>query len=372
MVHVEPQVFDLIALLARAPMEVVSKDRLIAEIWGGLSVSDATIDARISAARAALGDSGRKQQVIRTLHRRGIMLVAPIDIIDASEAPGSPGPRAPPPPVHYARSSDGSAIAWSVSGEGPPLIRIGHWLSHLELDWNGAIWGKLIDTLGETNRLIRYDLRGTGLSARDAPLTGLDVFVEDLVAVADAARFERFSLLAASQAAPVAISVAARHPERVGRIAIVGGYAEGRLHREAGAEPIGEDTMLEMIRAGWGKRDSAFMAAFSTLFAPDASPAQREELVRMQLATAEPDTAVAMRRVIDGFHVTDLLGDVAAPTLVFHAENDSIHPLSQGQKIAAGIAGAEFVRLPGRNHIVLPQDPAFGLMLDRLIPFLAA
>jgi|GEM_PF-3262976 len=113
------------------------------------------------------------------------------------------------------------------------------------------------------------------------------------------------------------------------------------------------------------------MSAFCTLFVPDATPAQRDAMVEMQLATADPETAVALRQVIDRFLVTDLLAEVHAPTLVFHAEHDAIHPMSQGQKIAAGIAGAEFVRLPGRNHILLPQEPGFGLMLTRLTEFLS-
>lgn len=366
-VHVEPQVFDLIVLLARHPMEVLSRDQLIVEVWRGTIVSDATISARISAARAALGDSGKRQEVIRTLPRRGIMFVARLA---HGPAPALVPREQRPPAVRYASSADGSAIAWSVSGAGRPVVRIGHWLSHLELDWKSPIWGELIDRLGAENRVIRFDLRGTGLSARDAPLTGIDDFVGDLLAVVDAAGEDRVSLYAPSQAGPVAIAFAARHPDRVDRIAILGGYAEGRIHRAERSDTVSEATMLDMIRAGWGRRESAFMSAFSTLFVPDATPEQRDALVEMQLATADPETAVALREVIDRFRVTDLLGQVHAPTLVFHVENDAIHPISQGQKIAAAIPGAEFIRLPGRNHVLLPQEPAFELMFERLEPFL--
>ena len=366
-VHVEPQVFDLIVLLTRHPMEVLSRDRLVEEVWGGVIVSDATISARISAARAALGDSGARQDIIRTVPRRGVMFVA--DLADPAPLATAQAEE-PPPAIRYASSADGSAIAWSVSGAGQPLVRIGHWLSHLERDWKGPIWGDLIDRLGQENRVIRFDVRGTGLSARDAPLKGIDEFVADLLAVIDAAGEERVSLYAPSQAGPVAIAFAARYPERIDRIAILGGYAEGRIHRAARTDTVNEETMLDMIRAGWGRRESAFMSAFSTLFVPDATPDQRDALVEMQLATADPETAVTLRQIIDRFLVTDLLPRVKAPTLVFHAENDAIHPMSQGQKIAAGIPGAEFIRLPGRNHVLLPQEPGFEIMLSRLGPFL--
>ena len=75
-VHVEPQVFDLIAFMAQSGGTVVSKDKLVEVVWKGLAVSDATISARISAARAALGDTGKEQSILRTIPRRGFAFVA--------------------------------------------------------------------------------------------------------------------------------------------------------------------------------------------------------------------------------------------------------------------------------------------------------
>ncbi|WP_323769189.1 alpha/beta fold hydrolase [Antarctobacter sp.] len=365
-VHVEPQVFDLIAYMAQSGGCVVSKDKLVEVVWKGLAVSDATISARISAARAAVGDSGKEQGILRTVPRRGFAFVAQLDQ-DARPAPAV----MQPPDVSYALSSDGTAIAWSALGEGPPLVRIGHWLSHLEMDTQSALWGPLITRLAAGRRLIRYDLRGTGLSERDAALTGIDAFAEDLAAVADAAGLDRFDLFAASQAAPVAIRFAARWPDRVRRLVVVGGYVEGRVHRATAGEDLDEDTMLAMIRAGWGKADSPFMQAFATLFAPDATRAQRAELVAMQLSTASPERAVSLRKVIDRFDVRADLPKVRIPALIFHAAGDAIHPLSQGQKLAAHLPGAQFVQLDSRSHMLLPQDPAWSAMLDRTDAFLS-
>lgn len=365
-VHLEPQVFDLIAFMAQSGGTVIPKDKLVEVVWKGLAVSDATISARISAARAALGDSGKEQVILRTIPRRGFAFVA--DLVQAAP----PAPEMPHPEVFYALSADGTAIAWSALGDGPPLVRIGHWLSHLEMDTQSAIWGPLIARLGAGRRLIRYDLRGTGLSAREAALTGIDDFAEDLAAVADAAGLDRFDLFAASQAAPVAIRFAARWPDRVRRLVVVGGYVEGRVHRAGSGEDLDEETILAMIRAGWGKADSPFMRAFATLFAPEATPEQRAELVAMQLSTASPDSAVRLREVIDRFDVRDDLAKVQVPALIFHATGDAIHPLSQGQKLAAHLPGAQFVRLDSQSHMVLPQDPAWSVMLDRTDAFLNA
>lgn len=365
-VHVEPQVFDLLAFMAQSGGAVVSKDRLVETIWNGLAVSDATIAARISAARAAVGDSGKEQAILRTIPRRGLAFVADLHSPDSPPAP-QPSDM---PEVSYTRSADGSVIAWTGIGEGPPLMRIGHWLSHLELDSSGTIWGPLIARLASRHHLVRYDLRGTGLSSRDAPLSGIDVFVEDMAAVADAAGFDRFDVFAASQAAPVAIRFAARWPDRVRRMVIVGGYAQGRVHRPEGADSVDEDTILAMIRAGWGKADSPFMQAFSTIFAPDATRPQLDELVRMQLSSASPEIAVTLRGVIDRFDVMEDLPNVRAPTLIFHAEGDAIHPISQGQLLAAHLPDARLVRLKTRSHMLLPHDPAWDEALTRTEAFL--
>lgn len=80
---VEPQVFDLLCLLAKKAGKLVTKDEMIEEIWGGRIVAQATIDGRIAAARKAVGDDGRKQAIIATVIRRGIRLVVPVEV-DAS------------------------------------------------------------------------------------------------------------------------------------------------------------------------------------------------------------------------------------------------------------------------------------------------
>jgi TolB-like protein/DNA-binding winged helix-turn-helix (wHTH) protein/Flp pilus assembly protein TadD len=95
-VHIEPQVFDLLVHLIRNRDRIVSKDELIDVIWHGRIVSEATLSSRVSAARRALGDSGNDQSFIRTLHKRGFRFVGDVD--DDSSVPtaivtekGAPG-----------------------------------------------------------------------------------------------------------------------------------------------------------------------------------------------------------------------------------------------------------------------------------------
>lgn len=89
--HLEPQVFDLLHVLARSAGDLLTRDALIAEVWHGLNVSDATISARMNAARKAVGDSGRTQRVIETVARRGFRLITPVEVAETD-----PGPKTRP------------------------------------------------------------------------------------------------------------------------------------------------------------------------------------------------------------------------------------------------------------------------------------
>jgi TolB-like protein/Tfp pilus assembly protein PilF len=85
-IALEPQVFDLLAYLVQSRDRVVSKDDLIASVWGGRIVSDATLSSRIYAARKALGDSGDQQKLIRTIARKGLRFIAPVSTQPSDDA----------------------------------------------------------------------------------------------------------------------------------------------------------------------------------------------------------------------------------------------------------------------------------------------
>lgn len=370
LVHVEPQVFELLLALAEKRGRLVTKDELVETVWRGLSVSDATIGARIHAARKAVGDTGREQAIIKTVHGRGFQMIA--DVVED----GEPETAAPFPDhvgaqsIRFARSSDNAMIAFARSGDGPPLVRVGHWLSHLELDWRSSVWRPLIEALGRKNTLYRYDQRGTGLSSRDVDFANLDVFVDDLKAVADAAGLGRFPIFAASQAVPVAIRFAERFPERVRGLVLYGGYAQGRAVRSLSADDVDEDTILGLIRTGWGKADSPFISAFSSLFVPDATREQMDGFARMQIETIAPRKAALLRRTIDRFDVRHILPSIAAPTLVIHAIADAVQPVAQGRILASEIPNARYVSLDSRNHIPLPQEDSWRHMIREILSFL--
>jgi len=78
-VHVEPQVFDVLTMLASRPGVLVSKEEILDEVWGDRFVSASALTSRIKSARAAVGDDGKTQNVIRTVHGKGFMFVARVN-----------------------------------------------------------------------------------------------------------------------------------------------------------------------------------------------------------------------------------------------------------------------------------------------------
>jgi len=360
---VEPQVFDLLVVLVENRYRMVSRDELVEKVWSGRVVSDATIDARINAARKAVGDSGRIQSIIRTIPRRGFRFVAEVATAEVSDACGE-CPSGVPPEIHFCKSFDGTTIAYGRSGSGPPLLRAGHWLTHLQHDWRCPIWQPFLSELSRTYHVLQYDQRANGLSDWEVEDLSLEAFVADLEAVADTAGLDRFAIIASSQAVPVSIAFATRFPERVTHLVLHGGYAKGRLLRDDVAEREKAEVYLNLMRHGWATPGSPFLQAFSSFYIPDGTREQVESLASQQLMSASPRNAVRLRRAFDSFDVTELLPQVSAPTLVIHARGDAVQPFAQGRELAAAIRGAELVMLESRNHAVLPHEPAWSVFFE--------
>jgi pimeloyl-ACP methyl ester carboxylesterase/DNA-binding winged helix-turn-helix (wHTH) protein len=368
---VEPQVFDLLAYLVSERDRVISTDDLIASVWNGRIVSNSAVSARISAARSALGDDGVRQQWIKTVPRRGFRFVGTVEA-DALQEARHPArsEEAQQQRVAFCRSADGTQIAYATSGEGCPLVKVGHWLTHLEHDWHSPIWAPQLERLSGSFRFLRFDQRGNGLSDWQVADFTLDRFVEDLEAVVDAAGLDRFALYGTSQGAPVAVAYAARHPDRVSHLVLQGGYVRGRLVREAPDDREQGEALLTLIRHGWGKPDSALADIFATMLVPDGNEKQVRSLADLQRQSTSPENAARIRAGVDAFDISAAAKAVRAPTLVIHARGDNVQPLDQGRELATAIPGAEFLMLNSRNHIILPQEPAWEALYDAIDRFI--
>ena len=371
LVSLEPQVFDLLLYLIRNRDRVVSRDDLIASVWGGRIVSDSTLDSRINAARKAVGDSGDEQRLIRTVARKGVRFVCAVDEATKNETSLSPKPATTSQQeVHFCTAPDGVRIAYALAGNGPPLVKTANWLNHLEYDWESPVWSHLLHALAAEHRLIRYDERGNGLSDWNVNDISFEAFVRDLETVVEAAGLDRFSLLGVSQGCPVSIAYAVRNPGRVSHLVLYGGYARGWRRRGNPAEIERADAMLTLMRHGWGQENPAFRQIFTTRFIPSGTPEQMRWFNDLQRMTTSPDNAVRIRRANENIDVTDLLSQIRIPTLVLHCRNDASQPYEEGRILAAGIPGARFVTLEGHNHLILESDHCWARFLDEIRGFL--
>ena len=371
-VPVEPQVFGVLYFLIENHDRVVSRDELIEAVWDGRIVSDATLSSRISAARTAVGDSGRDQNIIRTIPRRGFRFVAAVSTNAHADKQDAAAPKVAQTIRYCTTSADNVQLAYSFAGAGPPLLKVANWLNHLEFDWVSPMWAPLFNEFTSYRQLLRYDSRGVGLSDWDVGEFTFDLLVDDLETVIDASGVETFALLGISQGAAIAIDYAARNPDRVTHLILWGGFARGRRKRGNQEDYKESEAFITLMRQGWGKETSPFRQMFASLYLPDANDEQIKWWTDMQRTATSPENAVSLRETIDDLDVSERLAEVQTPTLIVHSEREAVAPMSEARFMAARIANAKFVALDSANHLVLYQEPEWQRAVSEIEAFLTS
>lgn len=273
--------------------------------------------------------------------------------------------------IRFCTSGDGTRIAVASCGEGPVILRAAHWLSHVDYDLQSPIWQPWLAALSARNRFVRYDPRGCGLSDRHVVDLSVEAWNADLDAVAASIEEPRFILFGLSQGGALAITYALRHPERVSHLILLNAYGRGaRTRAQTEAERLEADTLVNFIRIGWGRDNPAFLQFFTNLFIPDGTPEQHRWWGDLERETVSPEVAAQLVWHMHGIDVLDDAARLRVPTLVASSRGDMRVPFEEGRTLAAAIPGARFVPLESKNHVLLPDEPAWTVFHDELAAFL--
>ncbi|OGP50259.1 MAG: hypothetical protein A2Y79_00775 [Deltaproteobacteria bacterium RBG_13_43_22] len=250
--------------------------------------------------------------------------------------------------IRFCMTVDGVRIAYSTMGQGPALVMVPGWISHLQLMWDHSAAKPFLEKATRYHTFITYDKYGCGLSERNRTDFSQESELRVLEAVVDYFKLKRLALWGFSQGGSVAIAYAVKHPRRVTHLILYGAYAQG--------ENLSTDELKiafkSLIRTAWGIGSKTF----ANLFAPDAEEAAVLWFSRLQREAATPEMAIQLLDLSYGVNVVDLLPKIRVPTLVLHRKGDRTAPFKLGREMASLIPKARFVPLEGNSHIPFLGD----------------
>jgi len=271
--------------------------------------------------------------------------------------------------IRFATTEDNVRLAWSVSGDGPPLVKAANWLTHLEYDRKSVVWSHWQRFLEQHFSYYRYDERAIGMSQQQVKDLSSSTWAPDLECVINAAKPEKpFVLLGISQGCGPALTYAANHPENVSKLIIYGGYLQGWARRDA-EEARRREAVRELVELGWGTSNPVFRRLYTSMFMPDGTEQQLAWFDEMCAKSTTPELAARLMGEQGHADFSDLPEQITVPTLVMHCREDCVVPYSQGVEIASRIPDAEFVQLDSRNHILLENDLAWEAFREIFLDF---
>ncbi len=273
--------------------------------------------------------------------------------------------------VRFLTTRDDVRLAWTVNGVGPAVVKAPNWIGHLDLDWRNPGVVPLITSLINRWRLVRFDARGSGLSDWDLNDMRFEKFVDDLEEVFDAAQIERAPILGLSQGCAYAAGFAARHPERVSAMVMIGGFAVGREKRTSKKDRDLARAFRSMLTAGWDDDYPSLRDLIAQIIIPGASEEERRRYAEDMRKKITPENIGRYRKVVDNLDITPLLPEIDVPCLVCHCTGDRMQPVEQGRLLAAGLRNSRFIAYDSTNHMVPENDPVWPQMERDVQSFLS-
>jgi class 3 adenylate cyclase len=265
------------------------------------------------------------------------------------------------PHIQYAKTKDGVSIAFWVMGEGRPLVAT--WpaaFSNIRAEWQSPEWRRWYESLAEKRRLVRYDRRGAGLSDREDVDLSLDAQLLDLEAVVDRLALQRFALFAVNVGGPVAVTYAARHPERISHIVFWCSFARMSDFMQSPRM----QALVALIDSDW----ELYTETMSHVLFGFSEGEQARRFAAVMRESVTPESLRAMTRATGGIDVTDVLAQVKSPALVLHRRGLTIPDVGAARTLAAGIPDARLAVLEGAGGAPWQGDPQ--AVLDAIDEFL--
>lgn len=254
--------------------------------------------------------------------------------------------------VGFVTTPDHVRIACSSQGDGPPLVFVRGWFSHLELLWDDPLFRAYFEALAQHFTVARFDMRGDGLSDHHVPKIDLAGMVIDLQTVITSLGDQKVVLYGQCFGGPAAIAYTAAHPERVERLILDGTYADGRTI----APPERQKRILGTLR----DLPEAGLAFMSNMSHPNPAPTKfRSSYLRDGWLYKE--NALQLYKLGFRVNVTALLPRIHTPTLVLHRTGTRAIPFRLGRALASSINGARFVALEGQAHNAWDEHPRVAL-----------
>jgi class 3 adenylate cyclase/pimeloyl-ACP methyl ester carboxylesterase len=260
------------------------------------------------------------------------------------------------PKVRYARRGD-VHVAYAVVGDGPiDVVFVPGFVSNLtrtldpECYPTAAAW---LERLGRFARIITFDKVGTGLSDRSVDVPGLEVRMDDLRAVMDAAGSERAALVGVSEGGPMAILFAATFPERVHSLTLFGSFATFAQTDDHPWMPTAEEgaERRRAVEEYWGT--GLVLASFCP--AGEATDDNLEDFAASEVACASPGAVTRLMEMNGLIDVRSVLPAISVATLVVHATGDNVVPFPSGEYLARHTPGARFVPIDFPAHLSVLQ-----------------
>ena len=253
--------------------------------------------------------------------------------------------------MQYAKTSDGVSIAFCTLGEGAPLVIMPLIpFSHIEKQWQVPELRRLLEWAAERRMLVLYDNRGSGLSERNVADFSLEAHLLDLEAVVDRLGQDTFAIEVLGSAGPVAITYAARHPERVSHLLLWSTHA--RVSDVLGSQT---EALLSLMEKDW-ELFAETIARYYLGWADEDTARPGAVMIRESITQ---EAALEAFRAMGEFDASGLLGQVRSPTLVIHVQQSPV-PKVVAQGLASGIPGANLAIVEDLESAVYAVDEFLG------------